>query len=178
VGALPPGECKRAKRQEHAPAWRLAVRYIGAPADLQAASAAFVAERLTARVHALAHPRRDLHAYHSPKEDVVKPPKWLYFLLGLVAFELIADVFAKQFALSGKLIFAALAIVGFIAANLAWLIALRTGAELSKGAVLFSVLSGIGAVLIGLLAFHEKVSAYQLVGLALGVAAIAFLSVG
>ncbi|HUY75601.1 MAG TPA: hypothetical protein VMV29_02445 [Ktedonobacterales bacterium] len=108
----------------------------------------------------------------------MKPPKWLYFLLGLVAFELISDVFAKQFALSGKLVFAALAIAGFIAANLAWLIALRTGAELSKGAILFSVLSGIGAVLIGLLAFHEKVSPYQLVGLALGVAAIAFLSVG
>ena len=108
----------------------------------------------------------------------MKPPKWLYFLLGLVAFELISDVFAKQFALSGKLVFAALAIAGFIAANLAWLIALRTGAELSKGAILFSVLSGIGAVLIGLLVFHEKVSPYQLVGLALGVAAIAFLSVG
>lgn len=105
------------------------------------------------------------------------PPRWLYFLLLLVAFELVADVLAKQFALSGKLVFAILSIVGFIAANTAWLISLRTGAELGKGAVLFSVLSGIGAVLIGLLVYHEKVSPYQVVGLLLGVAAIAFLSI-
>lgn len=105
-------------------------------------------------------------------------PRWLYFLLGLVVFELIADVFAKQFAVSGKLVFAALAIIGFIAANAAWLVSLRTGAELSKGAVLFSVLSGVGAVLIGLLAYHERATPYQLIGLALGVVAIAFLSIG
>jgi multidrug transporter EmrE-like cation transporter len=78
---------------------------------------------------------------------------------------------------SGKYVFAVLSIVGFIAANTAWLISLRTGAELSKGAVLFSVLSGIGAVSIGLFVYHEKVSPYQVIGLALGIAAIAFLSV-
>lgn len=105
------------------------------------------------------------------------PPRWLYFLLLLVAFELVADILAKQFALSGKLVFALLSILGFIAANTAWLISLRTGAELGKGAVLFSVLSGIGAVLIGLLVYHEKVSSYQVIGLLLGVAAIAFLSI-
>lgn len=105
------------------------------------------------------------------------PPKWLYFLLLLVAFELVADILAKQFAVSGKYVFAVLAIMGFIAANTAWLVSLRTGAELSRGAVLFSVLSGIGAVVIGLFVYHEKVSPYQIIGLALGIAAIAFLSV-
>ncbi len=104
------------------------------------------------------------------------PPKWLFFLLLLVAFELIADILAKTFAINGKFFFAVLSIVGFILANIAWLISLRTGAELSKGAVLFSVLSGIGAVLIGLFVYHEKASPYQLIGLALGIAAIAFLS--
>ncbi len=105
------------------------------------------------------------------------PPRWLYFLLLLVVFELIADILAKQFALNGKLIFAVLSILGFIAANTAWLISLRTGAELSKGAVLFSVLSAAGAVLIGLFVYKEKAGPYQLVGLALGIVAIAFLSV-
>jgi multidrug transporter EmrE-like cation transporter len=42
--------------------------------------------------------------------------------------------------------------------------------------VLFSVLSAAGAVLIGLLVYKEKAGPYQLIGLALGVAAIAFLS--
>jgi len=105
------------------------------------------------------------------------PPKWLYYLLLLVVFELIADVLAKQFAVSGKYIFALLSIVGFVAANTAWLVSLRTGAQLSKGAVLFSVLSGIGAVLIGVFVYHEKTTTYQIIGLVLGVAAIAFLSV-
>ncbi len=105
------------------------------------------------------------------------PPKWLYFLLLLVAFELLADILAKQFALSGKLVFAVLSIVGFIAANTAWLISLRTGAELSRGAILFSVLSGIGAVILGVFVYREKVSPYQVIGLLLGIAAIAFLSV-
>lgn len=105
------------------------------------------------------------------------PPKWLYYLLLLVVFELIADVLAKQFAVSGKYIFALLSIIGFVAANTAWLVSLRTGAQLSKGAVLFSVLSGIGAVLIGVFVYHEKTTTYQIIGLVLGVAAIAFLSV-
>ncbi|GHO88320.1 SMR family transporter [Dictyobacter formicarum] len=107
----------------------------------------------------------------------VSIPKWLYFLLILVAFELVADILAKQFAISGKYTFAILSIVGFIAANTAWLISLRTGAELGKGAVLFSVLSAIGAVIVAILIYHEKVSTYQFIGLILGIAAIAFLSI-
>ncbi|GER86693.1 hypothetical protein KDW_08550 [Dictyobacter vulcani] len=104
-------------------------------------------------------------------------PKWLYFLLILVAFELVADILAKQFAISGKYTFAILSIAGFIAANAAWLVSLRTGAELGKGAVLFSVLSAIGAVIVAVLIYHEKVTTYQVVGLVLGVIAIAFLSI-
>ena len=104
------------------------------------------------------------------------PPRWVFFLLLLVAFELIADVLAKQFAISGRLVFACSALAGFIAANTAWLVSLRTGAELGRGAVLFSVLSAIGAVLIGLVFYHEKADARQLVGLALGLAAVALLS--
>lgn len=104
------------------------------------------------------------------------PPRWLYFLLLLVAFELVADILAKQFAVNGKLIFAVCSILGYIAANLAWIISLRIGAELSQGAVLFSVLSGAGAVLIGIFIYHEKTSPFQIVGLVLGIAAIAFLS--
>src|SRR6266700_3403765 len=104
------------------------------------------------------------------------PPRWLYFLLLLVVFELIADILAKQFALNGKLIFAVLSILGFIVANTAWLISLRTGAELSKGAVLFSVVPAIRAVLIGSLVYKEKATRSQFVGLMLGIVAIALLS--
>jgi len=104
------------------------------------------------------------------------PPTWLVFLLLLVAFELVADILAKQFGVSGKFVFAVLSILGYVVANIAWLISLRTGGELGKGAILFALLSGIGAVLIGLLVYQERVSPYQFIGLILGVAAIGFLS--
>ncbi len=104
------------------------------------------------------------------------PPTWLIFILILVVFELIADVLAKQFALNGKLVFAVLSVLGYIAANIAWIMSLRNGGELGKGAVLFGALSGIVAVIIGVIVYREKVSPYQFVGLVLGIAAIVFLS--
>ncbi len=104
------------------------------------------------------------------------PPTWLTFILILVLFEVIADVLAKQFALNGKLVFAVLSILGYVAANIAWLISLRSGGELSKGAVIFAALSGVAAVVIGLLVYKEKASSYQLIGMVLGIVAIVFLS--
>jgi multidrug transporter EmrE-like cation transporter len=104
------------------------------------------------------------------------PPTWLTLILILVLFEVIADVLAKQFALNGKMVFAVLSIFGYVAANIAWIVSLRSGGELSKGAVIFAALSGIAAVVIGLVVYREKAGPYQLIGLALGIVAIAFLS--
>ncbi len=52
-----------------------------------------------------------------------------------------------------------------------------TGAQLGKGAILFAVLSSIGAVLIGLLLYHEEATRAQYAGLVLGIGAIVFLTV-
>jgi len=103
-------------------------------------------------------------------------PTWLAFILILVVLELIADVLAKQFALNGKLVFAVLSILGYIAANIAWIMSLRNGGELGKGAILFGTLSGIVAVIIGVIVYREKSSTYQVVGMVLGIVAIVFLS--
>lgn len=104
------------------------------------------------------------------------PPAWVWFLLLLVVLELLADILAKQFGLTGKLLFGGLSILGYVLANLAWLLSLRHGAQLSSGSVLFAMLSGVGAILIGLLVYHERVSAPQAIGMLLGIGAIAFLS--
>ncbi len=106
------------------------------------------------------------------------PPPWLTFVLILVVFELIADVLAKQFALNGKPFIAVLSILGYVAANIAWIISLRNGGELGKGAILFAALSGIIAVIIGILVYREKASPYQFIGMGLGITAIVFLSIG
>jgi multidrug transporter EmrE-like cation transporter len=104
--------------------------------------------------------------------------RWIWFLLPLVIFELVADILAKQFAISGSFLLAVGAIACFVVANVSWLMSLRAGAELSKGIVIFAVLTSIGAVLIGLLFYHEELSTYGLLGLAVGILAIALLSVG
>ena len=103
-------------------------------------------------------------------------PTWLVYLFVLVAFELIADVLAKQFSINGRLVFAVLSILGYVLANIAWLISLRSGGTLSRGSVIFSALNAIVAVIIGLLIYREKVGPYQVIGLVLGIAAIMFLS--
>jgi len=48
---------------------------------------------------------------------------------------------------------AAFSILGFIAANIAWLFALRTGVGIGKGFIVGAVLSGIGTVLLGVLVY-------------------------
>ncbi|GHO84586.1 hypothetical protein KSZ_25920 [Dictyobacter formicarum] len=53
-----------------------------------------------------------------------------------------------------------------------------TWRHLGKGAVLVSVLSAIGAVIVAVLIYHEKVTSYQLIGPVLGIAAILMSSCG
>jgi multidrug transporter EmrE-like cation transporter len=103
-------------------------------------------------------------------------PVWVVYLLALVAFEVVADVLAKHFALNGKLVFGVLSLGGYVLANIAWLISLHSGGTLSRGSVIFSALNGVVAVVLGLCVFHERASPYQLTGMALGIAAMVFLS--
>jgi len=103
-------------------------------------------------------------------------PVWVVYLLVLVAFEVLADVLAKHFALNGKLLFGLLSLGGYVLANSAWLISLRSGGTLSQGSVIFSALNGVVAVVLGLFVFHEKAGPYQLIGIALGLAAMVFLT--
>jgi multidrug transporter EmrE-like cation transporter len=103
-------------------------------------------------------------------------PAWVGFLLLLVAFELLADICAKQFGLTGKVLFGVLSILGYVVANLAWLLSLRSGAQLGRGSIIFATLSGVGALLLGLLVYHEPVSVPQVIGMVLGIGAIALLS--
>jgi multidrug transporter EmrE-like cation transporter len=103
-------------------------------------------------------------------------PVWVLYLFALVAFEVVADVLAKHFALNGKLVLGVLSLCGYVFANIAWLSSLRSGGTLSHGSVIFSALNGVVAVVLGLCVFHEKASPYQLIGMAMGLVAIVFLS--
>ncbi len=49
---------------------------------------------------------------------------------------------------------------------------------LGKGFIVAAVLSGIGTVLLGVLVYHERISGPALIGVVLGIVAIAFLAAG
>jgi|GEM_PF-461652 len=100
---------------------------------------------------------------------------WIAALSLLILFEIIADVLAKEYSLRGTLSFWLLAIAGYVIANSFWLYSIRHGAGLARGAVLFSLGSAIFAVLIGFLIYHESVDKVELVGILVGVLAIALI---
>lgn len=93
---------------------------------------------------------------------------WIIFLALLIFFELLADIAAKEYSLSGKLSMALLAIFFYIAANTSWIVSLRSKSALAIGANIFSVTTGITALIIGVFIYGEIVSTKQYIGIALG----------
>jgi len=103
-------------------------------------------------------------------------PAWFALFLVFLLFEQAANILGKQFALSGRYRFAVFSLLSFFACELPWIFSLRTGLELSKGAVLFSVVPAILTVLIGSLVYKEKATRSQIAGLAFGIVAVALLT--
>jgi multidrug transporter EmrE-like cation transporter len=101
--------------------------------------------------------------------------KWLIPLLLLVSFEAIADIVAKYFAITNKFWIGVGALGLYVIANIFWLFALKNGAEISTGAVLFSVLSQCFAIAIGFLIYKEQITTFEWIGIVLGIIAVGFL---
>lgn len=93
---------------------------------------------------------------------------WLPLLILVIVFELIADVFSKEWSLHPKISLLVGGILFYLIANLSWLFALRYGAGLARGVSIFSVVCTIIAIIIGLLFYKESVSSMQLLGIVLG----------
>ena len=101
---------------------------------------------------------------------------WLYGIILLITFEIIADIFSKEYSLKGNWFLWLGAITGYVIANVFWLYAIRKGSGLARGATLFSVGSAIAAIIIGLGIYREKIPSYQLLGIGLGILAIILLT--
>ena len=93
---------------------------------------------------------------------------WKLFLLLLVLFEGIADIFSKEWSLNGHWRWWVCAISAYIIANIFWLVALRKGAGLARGATLFFLASTIIAVLIGIIWYQETLTQKEMFGIVLG----------
>lgn len=100
---------------------------------------------------------------------------WLIPLSILVFFEIVADVFSKQWSLKGGFWLAASALGAYLLGNIFWLFALKNGAGLGRGAIIFSLVSAIIAILLGVFLYQEKVSTLQIIGMALGLVSLALI---
>jgi drug/metabolite transporter (DMT)-like permease len=98
---------------------------------------------------------------------------WIIPLSILIFFEAIADIFAKEWSLGNRsILYAILSLVGYLLANSSWLIALKYGSGLARGAIIFSVASAILASIIGLVFYKENLNTIQLVGVFIGIISI------
>jgi glucose uptake protein GlcU len=101
--------------------------------------------------------------------------KWILPLAILIVFEGLADYFAGKFGENNKIIFGIISFTGYAIANLSWLIAVKNGSGLARGAVIFAVASALLAVLIGVLIFKENLGKVQLIGVGLGIVSLALI---
>ena len=99
---------------------------------------------------------------------------WLVPLIGLISFEVVADIFAKEYSLKGGWLWFG-AIAGYVIANSFWLYSIRHGAGLARGATIFSVSTAVLATIIGIYFFREELRGYQVAGVALGILALALI---
>lgn len=100
---------------------------------------------------------------------------WIIPLSLLIVFELIADVFAKEYSLNNTYLLWLGAIASYIIANAFWLNAIKNGSGLGKGAIIFSVASAVIATIIGILVYKEVVTKIQMVGIILGLVSLIFI---
>ena len=100
---------------------------------------------------------------------------WVVFLLLLIGTEAVGDILAKEYQLHSGVVRFVAAISAYVLANIFWLVALKDGAGLTKGAIFFSVGSAILAIIIGLVLYKETVSTREMIGIALGIIAIILL---
>lgn len=93
---------------------------------------------------------------------------WIFAISLLILFELIADIFAKEWSIHGKYLWIG-ALASYLLANTFWLFALKNGSGLAKGGIIFSVACAVMAVGLGMFLYKEPVTRTQLVGIFLGI---------
>ncbi len=101
--------------------------------------------------------------------------KWIIPLVVLILFEGLADYFAGKWGITGNLRFAIISFTGYAVGNLSWLIAMHNGSGLVRGAEIFSIVSALLAITIGILIYKENLSTTQIIGVILGIISIVLL---
>lgn len=100
---------------------------------------------------------------------------WIIPLIFLILFEIIADIFSKEYSLKGYWWLWAGALLGYVLANVFWLWSIKSGSGLARGATIFGVSSAIIALVIGLYFYGEETNKLQIAGMVLGVCSLVLI---
>ena len=101
--------------------------------------------------------------------------KWLIPLSILIGFELVADILAKNWSEKGGGVLAIGALVAYLLGNTFWLFALKNGSGLAKGAVIFSIVSALLAIGLGILFYKETLNKLQIIGVLFGLISLVLI---
>jgi drug/metabolite transporter (DMT)-like permease len=101
--------------------------------------------------------------------------KWIAYLLAVVLFESIADVYSKEWSIHGGWVRWLAGMGGYVIATAFWLMILKNGYTISKGVVLFSVSTLIAGLIIGLIIYKEPVNKLQAAGILIGIVSVILL---
>lgn len=96
-------------------------------------------------------------------------------MAGLLAFEAAANYYAGTRALHRQPVHFWVASASFFTGNALWMWALRNGAGMIRGSIVFAIGSVVGTALLGVLVFRETLTPSQVLGCVLGGVAIVLL---
>ena len=102
-------------------------------------------------------------------------PAFAWLLLSVVFFA-VGEYFSKKFALGPSLKFVLLILSAYILGTLAWLPAILQKNQLSITGTIWSVLSVLATIGIGIFIFKEHLNALQVTGLVFAITALALLN--
>ncbi len=90
-------------------------------------------------------------------------PSWVPFIIGLVIFETIADIWAKEFELTNSWIWYAWALMAYVLGNALWLFAMKKWVGLWRWTILFGVITTIVTLLIAYVYYREPVNTTNII---------------
>jgi multidrug transporter EmrE-like cation transporter len=100
----------------------------------------------------------------------------IVWLIGSAIFFAFGEFLSKKFALAPSLYYVIIILIVYSLGVLAWLPAILEKNQLSIVGAIWSVLSLLATILIGLLIFKEKLNAIGIIGIIFALIAVALLS--
>ena len=135
-------------------------------------------KRLTANEVRVLKPFVGSNPTLSAKMKFLSSTNYIIWLIFSALFFAFAEFLSKKFALTPKFSLAALVIVVDMCSTALWLPAMLQKNSLSITGTMWSILSLVLTVLIGILIFGEKLSTLNTIGIVVAFVAIILLSIG